>query len=84
MGDHLLVLHDYQIDKGILTADIFDNEGHFLGSSNLPRIRFNYYGSYYASFIKLLFKKDKAYALAVDDEGEMSVVRYRHKLVPAE
>lgn len=83
MGDHILVLHDYHIDKGILTADIFDKEGRFLGTSDLPRISYNYYGAYFGDFLKLRFVKDKAYALVKDEYDELSVVRYTHRLVDA-
>lgn len=83
MGDHLLVLHDYKVDSNQLSADIFDNGGKFVGSVDLPNLSYTYYGAYFGSYLKLFFIKDKAYGLLKNEDGELSIARFSHKLVPA-
>lgn len=80
MEDHVLVFHDYDIDRGILTADIFDGQGAYLGTTKLPKVAYNYFGAYFASYVKMCFRDGKAYALVPDSDGELSLKRYAYEL----
>lgn len=80
MADHVLVFHDYDVSSEILTADIFTKKGAFVGSSKLPRIAYNYYGGYFGVYLKMLFRGQKAYALATNEDGDLNVVRYKYEL----
>jgi hypothetical protein len=72
--DHVLIVHENNIDTGIGQADIFTHEGKFVGSFTHPR----------HGLRNMLFRDGKAYVLEQDENEELLMVRYDAKLVPSE
>lgn len=71
--DHVLVVHD--INQATLdgVADIYTNEGKFIGSFEHAR----------NGLANMIFRDGKAYALEQNADEELIMVRYDAKLVPA-
>lgn len=70
--DHILVVHDQNAATRQGQADIFTDEGQFLGSFKHDR----------NGLANMLFQDGKAYALEQDENEEFILVRYDAKLMP--
>ena len=67
----LLVIRDSGAD-GTADADIFDENGRFLGTFAMPGVGLN----------TMVFKNSFAYTVIADENDELVLVRYRYRLTP--
>lgn len=73
----LLVIHDYDSISGESSADIFDENGVFIGQCELPAIPVNILVGYFGGSNRMPMVKNRAYAMEVDEDGEWNMVRYK-------
>lgn len=78
--DHLLVVSKFNPTTEEAWADIFDEGGHFVGTTKLPDVKINVFGSYYGYGARMIVKGDQAYAITHKD-GNMALTRYSYKRV---
>ena len=73
---HLLVVRDVDLVTRTNLADVFDEKGTYMGEARLPDNGMVTLidGGYQP---KLHFRNGFAYTVAIDEEGDMDVVRYR-------
>lgn len=74
--DQLWVLHDFDFETGAGLIDIFDAEGHFLGSLRHPN-----FGLFSGFVNRMVVKKDRAYTIETLD-GTNHAVCYKIKRGP--
>ena len=80
--DGLLAIHDYNPLTGASKADIFDKAGVFVGTTDLPPIKINFFGSVFGNNTKMIFANGYAYAIE-DNDDEAVMVRYKVSRVSA-
>jgi len=73
---HLLVVHNFNPQTGESFADIINKDGKFVGTTKLPRVSVNFFGSFFGDPVKMMFHKGQAYAIEINDDDEPSLVRY--------
>jgi len=72
----LIVAHDYDAVTGKVIGDIFDRNGTYAGTTELPPIQVNLFGGMFGGPTKLLMRDGHAYGM-VEEDGELNMVRYR-------
>ncbi len=78
----LVVIHKYDAVTGISIADLFSPKGEYLGQTQLPRIKVNFFGSVFGNNTKMVFRNGFCYAIE-DLEKGVDLVRYRYRWVDA-
>jgi len=74
---HLIVLRDLGLSTGIQKFDLFSPDGTFHSEGELEG---NTLWDFASNRARMTFGKDKAYAISVNDEGGIEVVRYSYAI----
>jgi len=74
----VLAVHDVDLANGAETADIFSEEGVYLGQAAMKNRAFTAFS--YRFFTRMIFRNGFAYTVETDSYGENRAVRYRYAL----
>jgi len=74
-----LTAHSYNPQTGDISADVFDSDGAFIGAVKLPKVWVNACSGFYGDPVKMVVRNGRAYMLEENDQGELSLVRYKIK-----
>lgn len=70
----LVVTHDLNLSRQIMSLDLFDSRGQFIGQGHLPIQG--------VASLNLLFKGQYLYRMETDEEGDTRLIRYRCQRIP--
>lgn len=79
---HFLVVHDHNPITMKSKADLYDQQGKFLGEVPLPHMDVDLFGGLFGNPVKMIVRKGYAYTIGPDELGDLFLVRYKYELKP--
>jgi hypothetical protein len=79
---HFLVVHDHDPLSMKTTADIYDENGTYLGPTRLPHLNVDLFGGLFGNPVKMIISNGYAYTIGPDPLGDLFLVRYKYTLEP--